>query len=325
MEAMSFFIGEDVSLDEILTLINSDKPDRIRLLGKDKILITGFIGFQYGALSQQCKPHLPVIKLLKLYGLDDDYLIEESGTSVKSFRKRLTESAKRQIFEEDDYQCQYCGDRPGAESLDVDHIIALTKGGLNDPDNLITACKKCNSKKYDFDAAEYIKKLGITPLNNLFKKLERVSNKGASLKEKEKDKEEEKEEGGVGETKFVVPEMQKVFVKHNPGYPASVEHDFHALRSIYDFLLKFTKDTGQAFTLWEKISLNISSGFYSGKSLKTISSHIQNIYQETLNPIKKPVNGTVKPIANSKNAGALELLEKARKFAQFNQGREPAA
>jgi hypothetical protein len=40
--------------------------------------------------------------------------------------------------------CAYCGcDGP----LQVDHVVAITRGGLHTPDNLVPACKRCNISK----------------------------------------------------------------------------------------------------------------------------------------------------------------------------------
>lgn len=59
------------------------------------------------------------------------------------------------ILQEYGYICQYCG----AEATEVDHIIPRNRWeqdeygqpvpGLNDPDNLTAACKRCNSAKRD--------------------------------------------------------------------------------------------------------------------------------------------------------------------------------
>lgn len=48
-----------------------------------------------------------------------------------------------QILERDDWKCQYCGD----EATAVDHVIARSRGGTNEWENLVAACKPCNSKK----------------------------------------------------------------------------------------------------------------------------------------------------------------------------------
>jgi 5-methylcytosine-specific restriction endonuclease McrA len=35
----------------------------------------------------------------------------------------------------------------GENSISIDHIIPLSKGGSNEPINLALCCKKCNTKK----------------------------------------------------------------------------------------------------------------------------------------------------------------------------------
>lgn len=122
---------------------------------------------------------------------------------------------------------------------------------------------------------------------------------------------------------FIVPEMQKIFLKYNPTYPADQERDYPPLRSISDFLAKLPRGDlpKDEFTLsvWDKICYINSTGFYASKSLKTISTHIQNVYQEYLNPTKK--NGQ----SNGKDQTAIDLLEKTRKLAQSYRGRESDA
>lgn len=53
------------------------------------------------------------------------------------------------VFKRDRFQCTYCG-APGTDvELEVDHIIAVAKGGSNHMSNLTTACRACNQGKSD--------------------------------------------------------------------------------------------------------------------------------------------------------------------------------
>lgn len=63
----SFIIGEKVSLQD-LEIIN-DRKLLFEILSDGKIFITDFIKFQYGELSEKCKPHQKIISLLKNYNL----------------------------------------------------------------------------------------------------------------------------------------------------------------------------------------------------------------------------------------------------------------
>lgn len=51
------------------------------------------------------------------------------------------------IFSRDGYTCQYCG--AYAVNLQCDHVIPISRGGSNDPENLVTACQRCNQSKHN--------------------------------------------------------------------------------------------------------------------------------------------------------------------------------
>jgi len=49
------------------------------------------------------------------------------------------------VFARDGNRCQYCGDR--AES--IDHVLPRSRGGSHTWDNVVAACRRCNSQKRD--------------------------------------------------------------------------------------------------------------------------------------------------------------------------------
>jgi 5-methylcytosine-specific restriction endonuclease McrA len=49
------------------------------------------------------------------------------------------------VFVRDDHTCQYCGER--AEN--VDHVVPRSRGGLHVWENVVAACRRCNSQKED--------------------------------------------------------------------------------------------------------------------------------------------------------------------------------
>lgn len=55
--------------------------------------------------------------------------------------------SRRNVYLRDDYTCQYCGDQPGVEQLNLDHVVPRSRGGDASWDNLVTSCKSCNLKK----------------------------------------------------------------------------------------------------------------------------------------------------------------------------------
>lgn len=67
--------------------------------------------------------------------------------------------SRKAVFARDQGECQYCGDR--AENLD--HVIPRAKGGKHTWDNLVAACKRCNSRKADKTLAKSGLKLRREP------------------------------------------------------------------------------------------------------------------------------------------------------------------
>lgn len=59
----------------------------------------------------------------------------------------MKKSLRFTVFKRDLFACQYCGRTPPAVVLEADHIVPVVDGGLDDLDNLITACFDCNRGK----------------------------------------------------------------------------------------------------------------------------------------------------------------------------------
>ncbi|HYG39793.1 MAG TPA: HNH endonuclease [Cytophagales bacterium] len=69
---------------------------------------------------------------------------------------------RHNIFKRDGLKCQYCG---SPDNLTLDHVIPKSRGGSSNWDNLITACKSCNSKKGDYIPEE----ISMVPFKRPFK------------------------------------------------------------------------------------------------------------------------------------------------------------
>lgn len=52
-----------------------------------------------------------------------------------------------EILRRDRHTCRYCGAAAPDVSLTVDHVIPVTLGGGDEPQNLVTACAACNAGK----------------------------------------------------------------------------------------------------------------------------------------------------------------------------------
>jgi 5-methylcytosine-specific restriction endonuclease McrA len=93
---------------------------------------------------------------------NDDTIVTTTGTTkipsvIKTTRYFKLNSAhvnfsRKNLFIRDEYTCQYCGYKFATNQLTYDHIIPKSK--WTNPNesptswfNIVTACKKCNSKK----------------------------------------------------------------------------------------------------------------------------------------------------------------------------------
>jgi 5-methylcytosine-specific restriction endonuclease McrA len=65
-------------------------------------------------------------------------LIQHSG-------REIDKETIKQVFERDNYTCQYCYKYGG--KLSIDHITPVSHNGDNNEDNLCVSCRNCNSSK----------------------------------------------------------------------------------------------------------------------------------------------------------------------------------
>ncbi len=65
--------------------------------------------------------------------------------TYRSFRRRVSEVQR--------HRCAFCFKR--CEKLTVDHVVPLSKGGLDNYDNVVGACEKCNHQRSNHDAFMY--------------------------------------------------------------------------------------------------------------------------------------------------------------------------
>lgn len=66
---------------------------------------------------------------------------------------------RRAVFARDGHRCQYCG----AAAENIDHVIPKSRGGLHVWDNVVAACRPCNTRKRDRMLEDSGMKLRRTP------------------------------------------------------------------------------------------------------------------------------------------------------------------
>lgn len=71
------------------------------------------------------------------------------------------------VMKRDRFRCTYCG-VPGTDAeLEIDHIVAVAKGGSHHISNLTTSCRKCNQEKGTSDKKPFapnVKRMSDHPL-----------------------------------------------------------------------------------------------------------------------------------------------------------------
>ena len=62
------------------------------------------------------------------------------------------------VFLRDKFTCQYCHQNFKVEDLTFDHVIPKARGGKTTWENVVTACRKCNTVK----GSKSLKKIGVS-------------------------------------------------------------------------------------------------------------------------------------------------------------------
>ena len=89
-----------------------------------------------------------IVRTKTYYGLLRGQL--QLGSLFKDEREKITAAG----------HCAYCG---GTDELSLDHLIPRLRGGEDAADNLVTACRPCNSSKGARDVLEWTAARGRLP------------------------------------------------------------------------------------------------------------------------------------------------------------------
>lgn len=57
--------------------------------------------------------------------------------------------SRRNVYQRDDFTCQYCRRKFPKDKLTLDHVIPKSRGGKSSWVNVVTCCKRCNEDKGD--------------------------------------------------------------------------------------------------------------------------------------------------------------------------------
>jgi len=103
----------------------------------------------------------------KMLEYQKKYLLTEKGKACRQrcdckrranrreFINTLTLDEWLDILKEYDYKCTYCGCEFDENNMPTkEHIIPISKGGDNVKENIVPACRSCNSKKLYLNSVE---------------------------------------------------------------------------------------------------------------------------------------------------------------------------
>lgn len=119
---------------------------RVRPLPDDNAFLGKICGMTENRFAKYVRGEIE-----RFFEIRDGYWRPSSGhvEDPKSRRMNNTEwmTLRRFILSRDNYTCTYCGRKMPDVKIECDHIIPLSRGGSNDPENLTAACFECNSSK----------------------------------------------------------------------------------------------------------------------------------------------------------------------------------
>lgn len=59
----------------------------------------------------------------------------------------VSKRTRFEVLRRDGHTCQYCGEQAPHVTIHVDHVVPVSLGGSDKPENLVAACKDCNIGK----------------------------------------------------------------------------------------------------------------------------------------------------------------------------------
>lgn len=90
---------------------------------------------------------------------------------IRSLYRNRVPFSKRNVMVRDGFACTYCGNE---NTLTIDHILPVSRGGKSNFENCVAACKECNARKNNrtpFEAKMYLKKQPYAPTISEFIKM----------------------------------------------------------------------------------------------------------------------------------------------------------
>jgi len=71
------------------------------------------------------------------------------ASAVQQVAKHYVKFNRRNIYQRDNFTCQYCGKVLPRNELTIDHVIPRSRGAKSNWQNVVLACIQCNADKGD--------------------------------------------------------------------------------------------------------------------------------------------------------------------------------
>lgn len=86
-----------------------------------------------------------IISARELFKVPDVVLL----TQYDRMPEKTVHFCRKHVWKRDNYTCQYCGRKPPADELTLDHVLPRAQGGDTSWTNCVLACYQCNAQKAD--------------------------------------------------------------------------------------------------------------------------------------------------------------------------------
>lgn len=82
------------------------------------------------------------------------------ASAIKAFDEGVFPSKK--FYSRNAQRCSYCLE--WTDTPHLDHIVPRAEGGCDSPDNLVPACRSCNSRKHAKSLLQFVADGGLLPM-----------------------------------------------------------------------------------------------------------------------------------------------------------------
>jgi len=81
-------------------------------------------------------------------------------------RKNIPQAMRLAVVKRCGIACHYCGRKTTKQNRHLDHLLPVEAGGQNTEENLVVACKRCNTEKGKQEYWSYVnKRIELTGLH----------------------------------------------------------------------------------------------------------------------------------------------------------------